>query len=203
MVRSLGSLSFLLAGTMLAAGCSSTAATTPALEVDAPAAVDTTLGAPPTGETVDRVEVERYVGRWYEVASIPQGFQARCAATTATYAPIDATKVSVLNECRIDTLDGMPIKIEGAATIVDPVSNAKLEVDFGFGRAPYWVVDLATMPGAEPYEWAIVSGPGRTALWILSRTPRMPEGRYEALLERLATRGFPIEQLKVTLQPDA
>jgi apolipoprotein D and lipocalin family protein len=182
---------------VLAAGCTSAAQST---EVDAPAA-DPTLGALPANDTVDRVEVGQYLGKWYEVASIPQGFQARCAATTATYGAIDATTVSVLNECRLDTLDGDPVRIEGTATVVEPASNARLEVEFGFGRAPYWIVDLASVPAGEPYPWAIVSVPGRSSVWILSRTMRMADDRYGALLERLRARGYSTDKLALTLQP--
>lgn len=183
----------------LTAGCHADA---PAAAPDAPGA-DPTLGALPADDTVPRVEVGQYLGTWFEVASIPQGFQARCAATTATYGAIDAMTVSVLNECRLDTLDGSPVKIEGKATVVDPVTNARLEVDFGFGRAPYWVVDLASVRADEPYPWAIVSVPDRSSLWILSRTPRMPVDRYDALIERLRSRGFPVDKLALTLQPEA
>ena len=184
----------------LAVGCTTD---TPASAPDAPEAGDPTLGALPAGDTVERVEVDRYLGAWFEVASIPQGFQARCAATTATYGAVDATTISVRNACRLDTLDGEPVQIDGMATVVDPESNARLEVDFGFGRAPYWIVDLASAPAGEPYPWAIVSVPGGSSLWILSRTARMPDGRYEALLERLRARSYATDQLALTLQPDA
>ena len=162
---------------------------------------DPTIGPVPAGETVASVAVPQYLGTWYEIARIPQGFQRNCAATTATYEPIDATTVKVINRCRVGGLDGDPVDITGTATIVDTGSNAKLEVDFGFARAPYWIVDLAIASGAEPYPWAIVSNPDRSALWILSRTPVMPPARYDALIARLTQRGYQPERLERTAQP--
>lgn len=164
-------------------------------------AADPTIGPRPSGDTVARVEVGQYVGTWYEIATIPQGFQARCAATTATYTPIDATSVEVWNRCRLDTVDGDPIEIRGTARVVDPASNARLEVDFGFARAPYWIVDLGVAAPGEPYPWAVVSNPDRSALWILARTPQLPEARYQAVLERLTLRGFEPARLRRTAQP--
>lgn len=165
-----------------------------------PTAADPTLGPPPAGDTVDRVEVAQYVGTWYEIATIPQGFQARCAATTATYEPLDAASVSVWNRCRLDTVDGAPIEIRGTARVVEPASNARLEVDFGFARAPYWIVDLGVASSGEPYPWAVVSNPDRSALWILARTPKIPDARYQALIDRLTARGFEPARLRRTAQ---
>ncbi len=179
-----------------------TEASEPPRPIPAAAAIDPTLGPRPSGDTVAQVDVARYVGTWYETATIPQGFQARCAATTATYAPIDATTVSVWNRCRLDAVDGELIEIRGSARVVDP-SNARLEVDFGFARAPYWIVDLGVAPPGEPYPWAVVSNPDRSALWILARTPELPAARYDALIERLTVRGFEPARLRRTAQPVA
>lgn len=179
-----------------------TEASEPPRPIPAAAAIDPTLGPRPSGDTVAQVDVARYVGTWYEIATIPQGFQARCAATTATYAPIDATTVSVWNRCRLDAVDGELIEIRGSARVVDP-SNARLEVDFGFARAPYWIVDLGVAPPGEPYPWAVVSNPDRSALWILARTPELPAARYDALIERLTVRGFEPARLRRTAQPVA
>lgn len=198
----------LLAVAIALAGCTSDAAdpaATPdaatAAAVDAAAVDDPTIGPAPAADTVARVEVGQYVGLWYEIASIPMGFQRNCAATTATYAVVDATTVSVLNRCRNGGLDGNEVEIMGTARVVDPVTNARLEVDFGFALAPYWIVDLGLAAGAAPYPWAIVSNPDRSALWILSRTPQMPAARYDALIARLTQRGYQPERLRTTVQP--
>lgn len=162
---------------------------------------DLSFGALPEGETVARVEVPLYVGTWYELASIPMGFQASCTATTATYAVLDEQTVSVHNACRWGSLEGNPLDIDGTATIVDPASNARLEVDFGFARSPYWIVDLGVPEGDEPYPWAVVSTPDRSSLWVLSRTARVRASRYDAIIGRLEERGFDPARMQVTEQP--
>jgi apolipoprotein D and lipocalin family protein len=167
----------------------------------APVVDDPTFGPVPAQDTVDRVEIAQYVGSWYEIARIPQGFQRDCTGTTATYEIVDAETVSVLNRCYYKALDGELFDIEGTAKVVDAASNAKLEVDFGFAKAPYWIVELGLADGDAPYPWAVVSNPERTVLWILSRTPQMDEARYQALVARLAARGFGPERLEKTLQP--
>ncbi|MCE9572856.1 MAG: lipocalin family protein [Deltaproteobacteria bacterium] len=197
-----------LCSALLIAGC----ATSPAAPTAQPrparapspvaaiAPVDPTLGPPPTGDTVANVDVGRYTGTWFEIARVASGFERACTGTTATYAPIDATTVSVHNHCTLGALDGAPIEITGSARVVDP-SNARLEVDFGFARAPYWIVDLGVADPAAPYPWAVVSNPARTSLWILSREPHMSAGRYDALVARLTARGYHPERLERTLQP--
>ncbi len=156
---------------------------------------DATIGPMPAGETVDFVEVAQYLGTWYEIATIRQGFQANCRNTTATYGALDATTISVLNKC---TWGANPISLDGTARVVDPASYARLEVDLGFGKAPYWIVDLGLAPDGEPYPWAVVSSPERSTLWILSRDKRMPPARYETIYARLTERGFRPERMELT-----
>jgi apolipoprotein D and lipocalin family protein len=165
---------------------------------------DSTIGAAPEAETVAYVEVAAYLGTWYEIASIPQGFQRNCAGTTATYGVVDAATVSVRNRCLLGGLDGPEVTIEGTAAIVDSSTNAKLAVDFGFGGvgpAPYWIVDLG-IPEAEgaAYPWAIVSNPDRSALWIINRQPVMPAARFETLIARLEAAGYAPARLSLTEQ---
>ena len=152
------------------------------------------LRLPPL-ETVAHVELARYVGTWYEIASFPQSFQRGCIATTATYTIRDDGDIDVLNRCRKDALDGQEKSALGRARVVDRATNAKLEVSFFRPFwGDYWIVDL----GAD-YEYAVVGHPGRDYLWILSRTPTMPEATYEGILARLQAQGYDTSRLKRTL----
>jgi len=148
------------------------------------------LALPPL-ETVSQVEVERYLGTWYEIASFPQRFQRGCTATTATYTQGDDGELVIVNRCRKDTVDGPEDSAMGRARVVDPSSNAKLEVSF-FGPfwGDYWIIDLG-----EDYEYAVVGHPGRDYLWILSRTPAMDDAVYDAVLQRLVAQGYQTERL--------
>ncbi|MCL4235371.1 MAG: lipocalin family protein [Deltaproteobacteria bacterium] len=154
------------------------------------------------GKTVANLDLDRYLGRWYEIATYLIPAQRNCAATTATYGLNDNGTVSVLNECRRGGLDGRADSIRGYAKIVDRETNAKLKVYFFpiFG-APYWVIEADGRGGDQPYDWAVVGSSSRSFLWILSRTPRMDETRLAAILERLTARGYDIGKLKFTEQP--
>jgi apolipoprotein D and lipocalin family protein len=78
-------------------------------------------------------------------------------------------------------------------------SNAKLEVQFFWPfKGNYWIVDLG-----PDYEYAVVGHPARKYLWILSRTPRMDEATYQAILGRLREQGYDLSRLERTLQPPA
>lgn len=155
------------------------------------------LKLPPL-QTVPKVELQRYLGTWYELASFPQSLQKGCTGTTATYSLKENGELKVLNRCRLNSLEGEEKVAEGRARVVDKETNAKLEVSF-FGPfwGDYWVVQLG-----EQYEYAVVGHPGRDYLWILSRTPTMEEAKYEGILEKLKTeQQYPLDRLQRTLQP--
>lgn len=151
----------------------------------------------PSLQTVTKVDLERYMGTWYEIASFPQRFQKGCVASMATYSLRKDGKVDVLNQCRNETLDGKPRNAKGKAWIVDKQTNAKLKVRFFWPfSGDYWIVDLG-----PDYEYAVVGHPKRTYLWILSRKRQMDPGTYEAILQRLKAQYYDISRLKKTLQP--
>lgn len=167
----------------------------PATPVFAPYAED--------GVTVAQVELDRYLGTWFELGTFPIIFQASCVATTATYGVRDDGDISVFNRCLIGDLDGEPFSFLGRARAVD-ATNARLEVSFsptGEGGAPYWVIELDGTEGDQPYEWAVVSGPANATLWILAREPK-PNLDLDPILDRLEARGFDFDRLVWTVQPD-
>lgn len=151
----------------------------------------------PPLEVVPHVDLNRYLGKWYEIASYPNRFQRGCVASTATYALRQDGNIDVLNECRQDTLDGELRSVHGKAWVVDPATNAKLKVQFFWPfSGAYWVIELG-----ENYEYAVVGHPGRNYLWILSRTPVMSEKTYQGLLDRLQNvHHYDISRLKKTPQ---
>lgn len=156
------------------------------------------LGLPPV-ETVSSVDLERYVGTWYEIASYPQSFQKDCTATTAHYEAREDGEIDVTNRCRKGSLDGKLDESKGRARVVDTETHAKLEVSFfPFAWGEYWVIDLA-----PDYSWSVVGHPSRDYLWILSRTPQLDAETQNAIMDRLEAQGFPLDRLEMTLQPSS
>lgn len=144
---------------------------------------------PPT--TVARVELDRYLGRWFEVARADHGFERGCDGVIAEYQRRPDGMIRVLNTCWKDGLAGAADVAEGRARIADTISNARLEVSF-FGPffGDYWIIDLA-----EDYSWAVVSEAEGRYLWILAREPQPGEAFIADRLASLQARGFDTEGL--------
>lgn len=148
-----------------------------------------------TLETVKKVDIQRYMGKWYEIASFPQRFQKGCTCTTAEYELMKNGKVKVLNSCYLEEKEKMKTA-EGKAWVTDETTNAKLKVQFFWPfSGKYWIIDLA-----DDYSYAVVGHPNRDYLWILSRSPQMPEQTYKAIVDRVAAKGFDTSKLQKTKQ---
>jgi len=165
--------------------------------------VVTLTGCPASNppDTVASVDLNRYVGKWYEIAKYFQFFEIGLVGVTAEYALNDDGTVSVTNRGFMCTLDGSESTIHGVATVVDKTTNAKLSVKFdpfpaSLFPGDYWIVEL----GAD-YEYAVVSDPNRATLWILSRTPHMDPAVYDEIIASLDDKGFDTTKLELTPQP--
>jgi len=148
-------------------------------------------------EVVPHVDLNRYVGRWYEIARLPNRFEKKCAGSvTATYSLQAGGKVTVVNRCR--KASGEYTTATGRVKVVDKTTNAKLKVTFFWPfYGDYWILDLG-----DDYEYAVVGAPNRKYLWILSRNPQMDERLYRQLLTRMAARGFKTDEMIKTSQTD-
>lgn len=139
---------------------------------------------PPT--VVPAVDLNRYLGKWYEIAHYPTFFQAGCDSSVAEYSLRDDGAINVFNSCL--AADGAVIStITGTATVVDSTTNAKLVVRFPSAPfpGPYWIIDLG-----ENYEYAVVGDPARLTLFILSRTPTLDQTTLDGILSRLLDQGY-------------
>jgi apolipoprotein D and lipocalin family protein len=150
--------------------------------------------------TVSTVDLQRYIGRWYEIGKIPNRFQKQCArGTTAEYTLRKDGTVEVLNRC-IEA-DGSTDEAKGIAKIVDPATNAKLAVSFVrvLGKqlfwGEYWVIGLG-----DDYEYAIVGHPQRKYGWILSRTPQLEPATLDKVFAILRERGYDPTRFEMTPQ---
>ena len=154
----------------------------------------------PPIQVVERVNLDRYLGTWYEIASFPQRFQRGCTATTATYSLRDNGTIDVNNQCRVDAFDGPLKQAKGRARIVDKQSNAKLKVSFFRPFwGDYWIIDLDNSLNEKlNYQFAVVGNPSRNYLWILSRKPTIEAMTYENILSRLREQHYDVSKLRRT-----
>lgn len=167
-----------------------------ALAACEPPAVNRTATTPLA--TVERVDLERYLGRWYEIARYDHSFERGCTGVTATYAKNPDGSIKVVNRCRQGTLNGPEDVAEGSAKPQNP-ENTKLSVTFFWPfSGDYWIIGLA-----DDYSWALVGEPSGRYLWILSRTPQIsPELRAD-LIAKLQTQGYNTNALIWVQQPPA
>jgi len=147
-------------------------------------------------ETVAAVDLNRYAGKWYEIARFPNRFQRGCAGeVTATYTLRPDGKITVLNECR--TPEGRPKRATGTARLADargPASRLKVTFFWPFS-GDYWVIGLD-----HDYRWALVGDPDRDYLWILSREPRISDDLYREITAIAGKQGFDVARLVRTRQ---
>lgn len=142
--------------------------------------------------TVADLDVTRYAGRWYEVASFPVFFQRGCTATTADYDLRADGVIGVVNTCRRDSPDGPVSQIAGTARVVGP---GQLQVRLGRIPFPgdYWVLWVA-----PDYRTAVVGVPSGRAGWVLHRSPEIPADRLAEARAVLAANGYDLTQLRMT-----
>lgn len=153
--------------------------------------------------SVDRVDLERYAGLWYEIAHIPNRFQRDCVRdTTARYALRDDGKIEVVNACYRE--NGKRKRAKGLARVVEGSSNGQLEVSFFkllFFRpvwGDYWIVGLDS-----EYRWAVIGTPDRKYGWILSREPALEPADREQIEIILREQGYDPENFKLSTHSPA
>ena len=144
--------------------------------------------------TVVAVDLKRYSGDWYEVARLPNRFQTDCAGDVMARYSEKGDDIAVLNRCR--QANGEVMSAEGTAKVVANSGNSRLRVSFFWPfYGDYYVLAL------DPdYQWALAVPPDRDYLWMLSRTPKLPEATFNALVQKAQSLGFNPQALQTTLQ---
>ena len=140
--------------------------------------------------TVPAIDLDRYTGRWYEIAKIPNRFQRQCISdTSANYARNTGGTIAVVNRCR--TGDGQFVEAHALARVPDTTSSAKLEVSFFslLGWRPVWG-DYWVLAIGPDYDYAVVGEPGRRYGWILARTAALPGATRDRINARLRELGY-------------
>lgn len=140
----------------------------------------------PSLQLVPDLDTTRFLGTWYEVGGIPTRDQAGCFGTTATYSLRSNGDINVLNKCYLDAQGSRSKQAEGRAFVPNPSEPSKLKVEFFWPFAG----DYQVMALADDYSYAMIGNPQRSYLWILSRSPKLPEARYQELVELAVSQGY-------------
>jgi apolipoprotein D and lipocalin family protein len=150
-------------------------------------------------QTVNKVDLNKYIGLWYEIAKIPNSFQDQCAyGTTAEYKLLEDGNIQVINKCFKE--DGEADVADGLAKVVDKKTNSKLEVSFfsilGFRPfwGDYWIIGLD-----DNYQWAVVGSPNRKYGWILSRTQSLPDETMNKIFSILKDQFYNPDKFEMTV----
>jgi apolipoprotein D and lipocalin family protein len=144
--------------------------------------------------TDEVIDINRYIGKWFVISSLPQIFTRGCLAQTADYDILSENKISVLNTC---IKRNKKTSINGEAKIINTDTNAELIVRFYT-----WWARLFRLKGdynivkIDPnYEYVIIGGNDRKSLWIMSRTTSMNEQDYIEYVEFAKKKGFNVDKL--------
>lgn len=151
-------------------------------------------------QTVAFVDLDRYLGDWFEIARFPTWFQRDCVSDVrASYSWRADRRIDIVNRCRDE--EGGVREAHGIARVADSRTFAKLKVRFApamlsflpFVWGDYWILGLA-----DDYSWAVVGSPDREYLWILARTPAMDAERFTSALAAARANSFDVERLTKT-----
>lgn len=154
--------------------------------------------------TVSELDLDRYLGKWHQIAAIPTRFQRNCARnTTAEYSKTDDGLIKVENSCEKE--DGEKSEATGRARINPKLNSpSKLEVTFVsiFGHwfwtvgGNYWVMDLGERRGT--YEYSVVGDPTRQYLWILARKPQLTLEELRPILKKIEAQYYDLSKIVIT-----
>ncbi|MBL7665279.1 MAG: lipocalin family protein [Bacteriovoracaceae bacterium] len=145
-------------------------------------------------KTADDIDINRYIGKWYAITSLPQFFTRKCLGQSADYQIINESAISVLNTCY---KKNKTTTIEGQAVVINFQTKAELEVSFNnfFTRLFRVKGDYNIIKIDENYQYVMVGSRDRKSLWIMARNKSMPEIKLKEYIEIAKEQGFPIERL--------
>ena len=148
-------------------------------------------GVPDGIEPVEDFELDRYLGTWYEIARLDHRFERGLSNVSANYSMREDGGVAVSNRGYREE-DGEWEEAEGKAYFVDEADTGFLKVSF-FG--PFYGAYVVFVLDQQNYEYAVVSGPDRSYLWILARTPEIDDSLRDELVSKAAEAGFATDEL--------
>jgi apolipoprotein D and lipocalin family protein len=145
-----------------------------------------------TLKTVPGVDLNRYTGKWYEIARLPNSFEKGLICCTAEYSLRDDGKITVVNSGHKETDPGKSESVKGKAWVPDENEPGRLKVQFFWPfAAGYYIFHL----DQENYQYVLVGNPSRKYLWLLARAPQIDDQLYQELVEIARRNDFAVENL--------
>jgi apolipoprotein D and lipocalin family protein len=148
-------------------------------------------GLPPGAKPVTGFELNRYLGKWHEIARLDHSFERGLTEVTAEYTLRDDGGVSVLNS-GYNAETGQRQSAEGKAYFIESPDVGRLKVSF-FGPF-YGAYNIIALDKVN-YSYAMIAGPDRDYLWVLSRTPTLDKNILQALIDQAQSLGFATQNL--------
>lgn len=148
-------------------------------------------GLPEGVKPVENFRLDRYLGTWYEIARLDHRFERGLSRISAEYSLREDGGVRVLNR-GYSAEDKQWKEAEGRAYFVEGSDKGYLKVSFFW---PFYGSYVVFELDHEQYQYALVSGPDKSYLWILSRTPEMRRDVRDRLVARAAALGFETDRL--------
>ncbi len=149
------------------------------------------LGMPQSVTPVSNFDLNRYLGKWYEVARLDHSFEQGLTHVTAEYLLNDDGGVSVINR-GFSAQDKQWQTAQGKAYFVNSESEGYLKVSF-FG--PFYGAYVIFELDQQNYQYAFVSGPNTDYLWLLSKTPTIAPEVLDKFINMSKERGFNTDEL--------
>jgi lipocalin len=137
--------------------------------------------------TVPVVDYHKYLGKWYEIARLPNNFEKDMYCVTAEYSLKNKKRIRVFNSGYQQGKAGKRKSSTGTARVPNALKPGELQVSF---FRPFWGDYYIIYLDEYNYQYALVGTPSREYLWILSRTPQMDEGTYKILVQQAERNGF-------------
>ena len=154
------------------------------------------LGLPPSVEPVQGFDLNRYLGKWYEIARLDHSFEEGLDNVTAVYSLRDNGGVNVVNRGFLSK-DNVYKEALGRAYFVNASDEGYLKVSF---FRPFYASYVIFELDQDGYQYAFVSGPDTSFLWLLSRTPTVEQALLDHFIETSASLGFDTEELIFPIQ---
>jgi len=141
-------------------------------------------------KTVEKVDIEKYAGTWYEIYRLPNRFEKNLSCVTANYTVLKNGKIQVINRGYKDK-DNFK-EITGKAWLPNPNTSSQLKVQFFWPfSGDYYIMKLG-----ENYDYALVGSPTRDYLWILARSPHLNDSVIQSLKDYAKNDGFAVDKME-------